>query len=121
MLKPCLAVFLLCTASLASAQTGIPILSAVQEAEGATEHLQLATACVNDGAYIIAVAAADDDQFYENYYCSFIATAGTRHGANPQSGATGYSFVLNYLRYDTCVLRSLRRRFQAVLRGANAI
>ena len=38
MLKACLAVFLLCTASVASAQTGILILSAVQEAEGATEY-----------------------------------------------------------------------------------
>jgi flagellar biosynthetic protein FliP len=37
-LKACLAVFLLCTASVASAQTGIPILSAVQEAEVATEY-----------------------------------------------------------------------------------
>jgi flagellar biosynthetic protein FliP len=37
-LKPCLAVVLLCTASVASAQTGIPILSAVQAAEGATEY-----------------------------------------------------------------------------------
>ena len=38
MLKLCLAVLLLCVASVASAQTGIPILSAVQEAEGATEY-----------------------------------------------------------------------------------
>ena len=38
MLKLCLAVLLLCVASAASAQTGIPILSAVQEAEGATEY-----------------------------------------------------------------------------------
>ena len=38
MLKLCLAVILLCVASVASAQTGIPILSAVQEAEGATEY-----------------------------------------------------------------------------------
>lgn len=38
MLKLCLAVLLLCVASVASAQTGIPILSAVQEVEGATEY-----------------------------------------------------------------------------------
>lgn len=38
MLKLCLAVLLLCVASVASAQTGIPILSAVQEAGGATEY-----------------------------------------------------------------------------------
>lgn len=38
MLKLCLAVILLCVASVASAQTGIPILSAFQEAEGATEY-----------------------------------------------------------------------------------
>jgi flagellar biosynthetic protein FliP len=37
-LKLCLAVLLLCVASVASAQTGIPILSAVQEAGGATEY-----------------------------------------------------------------------------------
>jgi flagellar biosynthetic protein FliP len=37
-LKACLAVLLLCTASVASAQTGIPILSAVQAAQGATEY-----------------------------------------------------------------------------------
>ena len=38
MLKLCLAVLLLCAASVASAQTGIPILSAVQGTEGATEY-----------------------------------------------------------------------------------
>ena len=38
MLKLCLAVGLLCVASMATAQTGIPILSAVQEAEGTTEY-----------------------------------------------------------------------------------
>lgn len=38
MLKLCLAVLLLCVASVASAQTGIPILSAAQEAEGVTEY-----------------------------------------------------------------------------------
>ena len=38
MLKLCLAVLLLCVASVASAQTGIPILSAVQGTEGATEY-----------------------------------------------------------------------------------
>ena len=123
MLKLCLAVLLLCVASAASAQTGIPILSAVQEAEGATEYsvtlqlLALMTVLTLLPSLLLMMTSFTRIIIVLSLLRQALGTAQTP----PKSGATRYSFVLNDLCYDTCVLRGLRGCFKALFRGANAI